>query len=103
MDWTPLGKFVPGNVAANMAADNPACPRNGRDMFRALSPHNVIAMACNIGIPSVIPGIPGGHLGCPRDAGGLEGAAYREALTLLRVFRAEGTARIVADTLTARV
>jgi hypothetical protein len=103
MDWTPLGKFVPGNVAANMAADNPACPRNGRDMFRALSPHNVIAMACNIGIPSVIPGItrapevPAGY------AGGLEGAAYREALTLLRVFRAEGTARIVADTLTARV
>ena len=39
MDWTPLRKFVPGNVAANMAADNPACPLNGRDVFRALSPH----------------------------------------------------------------
>ncbi|MGZ8430888.1 MAG: hypothetical protein ACXWWW_02880 [Candidatus Deferrimicrobiaceae bacterium] len=90
MDWTPLRKIVPGNVAANMAADNPACPRNGRDVFRALSPHNVIVMACNIRIPSVIPA-------------GIEDAAYREAHALLRAFRAEGTARIVSDTLTARV
>lgn len=30
-------------------------------------------------------------------------AACREALSLLRAFRAEGTARIVADTLTARL
>ncbi|MGB7970571.1 MAG: hypothetical protein WCF31_01240 [Candidatus Deferrimicrobiaceae bacterium] len=32
-----------------------------------------------------------------------ENAAYREALALLRAFRAEGTARIVADYLSARV
>ena len=30
-------------------------------------------------------------------------AACREALSLLRAFRAEGTARIVADALTARL
>lgn len=36
-------------------------------------------------------------------AGGIEDAAYREALALLRAFRAEGTARIVADSLSARV
>jgi hypothetical protein len=103
MDWTPLGKFVPGNVAANMAADNPACPLNGRDVFRVLSPHNVIVMACNIRIPSVIPGIMRAAEVPAEYARGIEDAAYREALALLRAFRAEGTARIVADTLTTRV
>jgi fructose-bisphosphate aldolase class II len=36
-------------------------------------------------------------------AGGIENAAYREALALLRAFRAEGTARIVVDCLSARI
>ena len=36
-------------------------------------------------------------------AGVIEDAAYREALALLRAFRAEGTARIVADYLSALV
>jgi len=148
MDGTPLRKFVPGNVAANMAADNPACPLNGRDVFRALSPLNVIT-----GTPLPLigrfadSGIRKGnvgtqwqnvaHAGLPPDlmrrmrewakeagkdikfatkkfqqeidavpaeyARGIEDAAYREALALLRAFRAEGTARIVSDTLAARV
>ena len=57
MDWSPLKEFVPSNAAARIPAGNPACPINGRDVFRALSPHKVIVMACNIRIPSVIPGI----------------------------------------------
>jgi len=57
MEGKSLKKFVPRNAAAKVPSDNPACPLNGRDVFRALSPHNVIVMACNIRIPSVIPGI----------------------------------------------
>lgn len=57
MNWTALKKFVPPNAAAKVPSENPACPLNGRDVFRALSPHKVIVMACNIRIPSVIPGI----------------------------------------------
>src|SRR5512145_2661742 len=57
MDWTALKKFVPENAASRIPAGNPACPLNGRDVFKALSPHKVIVMACNIRIPSVIPGI----------------------------------------------
>ena len=57
MNWTALKKFVPPNAAARIPGGNPACPLNGRDVFRALSPHKVIVMACNIRIPSVIPGI----------------------------------------------
>lgn len=57
MSWTALKKFVPPNAAARIPAGNPACPVNGRDVFRALSRHKVIVMACNIRIPSVIPGI----------------------------------------------
>ena len=95
MDWTPLRKFVPGNVAANMAADNPACPLNGRDVFRALSPHNVIFATKQF--KQEIDAVPAEY------ARGIEDAAYREALALLRAFRAEGTARIVSDSLTARV
>jgi len=30
MDRTPLRKFAPGNVSANMAADDPACPLTAR-------------------------------------------------------------------------
>ncbi len=57
MDWQPLKKFVPENAKKKIGKGNPACPVNGRDVFRALSPHQVIVMACNIRIPSVIPGI----------------------------------------------
>ncbi|HBO68955.1 MAG TPA: fructose-bisphosphate aldolase [Deltaproteobacteria bacterium] len=57
MDWKPLRKFVPGNAARRIPAGNPACPLNGHDVFRALAPRKVIVMACNIRIPSVIPGI----------------------------------------------
>src|SRR3990172_1133359 len=57
MNWTALKKFVPPNAAAKVPRDHPACPLNGRDVFKALSPHKGIVMACNIRIPSVIPGI----------------------------------------------
>lgn len=57
MNWSALKKFVPPNAAARIPADNPACPLNGRDVYRALDPHKVIVMACNIRIPAVIPGI----------------------------------------------
>ncbi len=57
MDWSSLKRFVPENAARKIPAGNPACPLNGRDVFKALSPHKVIVMACNIRIPSVIPGI----------------------------------------------
>ena len=57
MDWTVLKKFVPPNVAWKIPYDNPAIPLNGRDVYKALSPHKVIVMACNIRIPLVIPGI----------------------------------------------
>jgi len=52
-----LKKHVPPNAAAKIPKGHPACPLNGHDVFRALSPHKVIVMACNIRIPSVIPGI----------------------------------------------
>ena len=57
MDWSALKKFVPENAANKIPAGSPACPLNGRDVFKALAPHKVIVMACNIRIPSVIPGI----------------------------------------------
>ncbi|NJD62688.1 MAG: class II fructose-bisphosphate aldolase [Deltaproteobacteria bacterium] len=57
MNWTALKKFVPPNAAARIPSGNPACPLNGSDVFKALSAHKVIVMACNIRIPLVIPGI----------------------------------------------
>jgi len=75
MDWKPLGKFVPENAARRIPTGNPACPLNGHDVFRALAPRKVIVMACNIRIPSVIPGI---------------------------MRAAEGTAKAVADHLSVR-
>jgi len=57
MDWTALKKFVPPNAAGKIPPGHPACPLNGHDVFKALSPHKGIVMACNIRIPSVIPGI----------------------------------------------
>ena len=57
MNWTTLKKFVPPNAAAKVPRDHPACPLNGRDVFKALSPHKGIVMACNIRISSVLPGI----------------------------------------------
>jgi len=41
MEGNPRKKFVPKNVAAKVPPDNPACPLNGRDVFRVLSPHDV--------------------------------------------------------------
>ncbi len=57
MDWMALKKYVPANAAAKVPKDHPACLLNGHDVFKALSTHKVIVMACNIRIPSVIPGI----------------------------------------------
>lgn len=57
MDWKSLKRYVPENIARRIPADHPACPLNGRDVFRALAARKVIVMACNIRIPSVIPGI----------------------------------------------
>lgn len=57
MPAQPLKKFVPPNAASRISAGNPACPLSGRDVYRALDPHRVIVMACNIRIPAVIPGI----------------------------------------------
>ncbi|MDA8122989.1 MAG: class II fructose-bisphosphate aldolase [Deltaproteobacteria bacterium] len=57
MDWIAMKKYVPANAAAKVPKEHPACPVNGHDVFKALSPHKVIVMACNIRIPSVIPGI----------------------------------------------
>jgi fructose-bisphosphate aldolase, class II len=52
-----LKRYVPENAARRMPPGSPACPINGHDVFRALDPHKVIVMACNIRIPAVIPGI----------------------------------------------
>lgn len=77
MKGNPLRKFVPENAAVKVLPDNPACPLNGRDVFRALSPHNVIVMACNIRIPSVIPGI-------------MRAAAELDALVAFELAKTEG-------------
>lgn len=120
MEGNPLKKFVPENVAAKVPSDDSAGPRNGRDAFRALSPQNVIGMACNIRNQSVIPGImnavaePSFVVATKRFqreidkvpaecARGIEDAAHREAFSLLDAFRPEGTVRIAADHLIARV
>jgi len=57
VNWTDLKRFVPPNAAARVPAGNPACPVNGRDVYRAVDPCRVIVMACNIRIPAVLPGI----------------------------------------------
>jgi len=57
MDWKSLKRFVPETIARRIPGNHPACPLNGRDVFRALASRKVIVMACNIRIPSVIPGI----------------------------------------------
>src|SRR3989337_3788661 len=57
MDYTAIKRFVPGNAAKEIPPGNPACPVNGRDVYRALASHKTIVMACNIRIPLVIPGI----------------------------------------------
>ena len=49
MEGNPLKKFVSKNVAAKVPPDNPACPLNGRDVFRALTPHNVIVLEVEVG------------------------------------------------------
>ncbi|RJP24714.1 MAG: fructose-bisphosphate aldolase, partial [Deltaproteobacteria bacterium] len=57
MDYKSLKKYVPENAAKVIPAGNPACPVNGRDVYKTLAPHKTIVMACNIRIPLVIPGI----------------------------------------------
>ena len=57
MDYTTIRRFVPENAAKEIPPGNPACPVNGRDVYRALASHKTIVMACNIRIPLVIPGI----------------------------------------------
>jgi len=72
-----LKKVFPANAASKVPPDNPACPVNGRDVWRALAPHDVIAMACNIRIPSVIPGI-------------MRAAAGLDAVVALELAKTEG-------------
>jgi fructose-bisphosphate aldolase class II len=57
MDYKSMTRFVPENAAKAIPPGNPACPVNGRDVYRALASHKTIVMACNIRIPLVIPGI----------------------------------------------
>jgi len=57
MDYSALRRFIPGDIARVIPPGNPACPVNGRDVYRTLAPHKTIVMACNIRIPLVIPGI----------------------------------------------
>jgi fructose-bisphosphate aldolase class II len=57
MDYNPLKRFIPANTAKAIPRGNPACPVNGRDVYRTLAPYKTIVMACNIRIPLVIPGI----------------------------------------------
>jgi fructose-bisphosphate aldolase class II len=57
MGYEALRRFVPGNAAKEIPPGNPACPVNGRDVYRALAAHETIVMACNIRIPLVVPGI----------------------------------------------
>jgi fructose-bisphosphate aldolase class II len=57
MDDKSLKKFVPENAAKRIPPGNPACPVNGHDVYKTLSAHKTIVMACNIRIPLVIPGI----------------------------------------------
>ena len=57
MGYDSIRRFVPENAAKEIPPGNPACPVNGRDVYRALAPHKTIVMACNIRIPLVIPGI----------------------------------------------
>jgi len=57
MDYNSLKKFIPDGTARVIPPGNPACPVNGRDVYRTLAPRETIVMACNIRIPLVIPGI----------------------------------------------
>jgi fructose-bisphosphate aldolase class II len=57
MDYKSIQRFVPKNAAKEIPPGNPACPVNGRDVYRTLASHKTIVMACNIRIPLVIPGI----------------------------------------------
>ncbi|MGE5188930.1 MAG: class II fructose-bisphosphate aldolase [Gemmatimonadota bacterium] len=77
MDRTAVKKFVPVNAARKIPAGNPACPLNGRDVFGALARHKVIVMACNIRIPSVIPGI-------------MKAAAELDAVVAFELAKSEG-------------
>jgi hypothetical protein len=92
MDGTPPRKFVPGDVVhAGLLPDR---MRRMRDCAKEAGKDIKYARKQ---FQQEIDEVPVEY------ARGIEDAEYREALTLLRAFRAEGTARIVADTLTTRV
>jgi len=95
MDRRSLKEFVHRNAAAKVPPDNPACPPNGR--FGVSIARHGITGTPPLLIGRFIDAVPAG------TAKGIEDAAYREAVSPLCAFRAEGTARIVADTLTASV
>src|SRR5512145_780448 len=57
MDYKALTRFIPEQAAKAIPAGDPACPVNGRDVYRTLAAHETIVMACNIRIPLVLPGI----------------------------------------------
>ena len=57
MDYKSIRRFVPGNAAKEIPPGNPACPVNGRDVYRALASRETIVMACNIRMPLVLPEI----------------------------------------------
>jgi hypothetical protein len=92
MDGTPPREFVPGDVArvglspVRMRRMRDCAKEAGKDIQYARKPFQ-----------REIGEVPAEY------AAGIEDAEYREALTLLRAFRPEDTARIIADTLTTRV
>ncbi|MBP2684587.1 MAG: hypothetical protein H6Q79_2626, partial [Deltaproteobacteria bacterium] len=44
MDYKSIKRFVPENAAKEIPPGNPACPVNGRDVYRALASHKTIVM-----------------------------------------------------------
>ncbi len=57
MSYEAIRQHIPENAAKSIPPGNPACPINGRDVYRTLASRETIVMACNIRIPLVIPGI----------------------------------------------
>ncbi len=57
MNNPALKRFIPENAAKAIPHGHPACPVNGRDVYRILASRETIVMACNIRIPLVLPGI----------------------------------------------
>jgi hypothetical protein len=92
MDGTPPRKFVPGDVAhAGLPPDR---IRGMQDCAKEAGRDTKFAVKR---FQQEIDEVPAEYVK------GVEDAEYREVLALLRLLRAEDTARIVADTLTTRV